>query len=140
MADKPKAIKVYLIDPYKRTVTEHLYDASLESIYQAIGNGCSCFQDIAIDFTHHLFVDEEANMKDLGIESDCCFKIQGKPHVFRGRGLIIGINRNGNDCDPTLSRQFVEGQVIWPFVKLSGNGSPDQETYEFPEWKENSDA
>ncbi len=100
-------MKVFLIDPFTRTITEVDHDDSLESIYRL--TQCECFTTFRLNEKHYLLLDDEGLLKDL--EQQAFFQVHGVP--LAGRALCTGIDFEGNTISPSITLEELTAQIHW---------------------------
>jgi hypothetical protein len=85
-------MKACLIDSITEEVSEINLKEGVDSIYQAIGQGCERFQGVKLADTHRdgkcmLYVDDDARTKPYGTVKGT-FTVSGVRAEFWGPGLI----------------------------------------------------
>lgn len=91
-------MKAILIDSTTATISEVEHDGSLDSLYKLIG----CEQ---IEATYPfktrdcVYIDEEGGLKPNRLG----FVVKGFHSPFRGRGLVVGTDREGNTVAPKVT-------------------------------------
>ncbi|MBF3577472.1 hypothetical protein ISF62_18305 [Burkholderia pseudomallei] len=107
-------MKVYLIDPYARTVSEGELAALneldlLRSIYALLK--CETIEAVrplnsGVDI---MYVDEDG----LAGEQQAFFFCRLFPQVIAGRALWIGTTPDGGNCSPEMTLEYVRDHVVW---------------------------
>jgi hypothetical protein len=142
---KEETMRAILIDPKERTVTEvelqHADDEELEldELYkvlhcQRIASGAHLGGTIEKGFDHLLISDDPIDERDqllLTLDGRECFwfqvDIDREPpmsYQLAGRGLAVGVDRQGGRCDVRISVHDLARRVTFftAFNPLSGSG------------------
>jgi hypothetical protein len=110
---KPKSIKVILICPMTKTITEQFIDGSLESIYNLIG--CDLFEVVNIDGFTDVYVDEEGAINN----TKSGFVLNGINTTLFGRGMVVGTpDKKGNMTSTNLNPEGVKKMISHWFVMI----------------------
>ncbi len=120
------SVKAILIDPVKQQVSEVQVTRDdsgtfLSSIYEHLGNGTQLFEDVCIiahdrknKVTDRLAVDEEGLYHDM-IGG---FHLKTGPYpILVGRGLIVGVDANGETTDCVTLLEIVQSAVVWNSIE-----------------------
>lgn len=106
----------YLIDPSTKTVTQVPYNGDYKEISAAIG--CEIFDIVRIDDKNTIFVDDEGLINGTSF-SVGMFRFDGDhPAELAGRGLVLGIDEEGESVSPTWSIEDISRQVSFLGGKL----------------------
>lgn len=89
--------------------------SSLQSMYNLIG--CECVTCFGIDFNHDVWVDDEG-LLNLNPITSKFFLYKGYPQPIAGNGLILGVDREGDTCDTTLTLSEIAEKIT--FMDLRG--------------------
>jgi len=99
-------VRGILIDPTARSVTEIQYSGDYKQIYTLCD--FDLFECAQIDEEHTLFIDEEGLLKN---NSDF-FRILGDPpRSFAGKGLVLGLNYEGESVGSQLTVDDIKERV-----------------------------
>lgn len=104
-----RAIK---IDVVEKRIYEVEIDGSLKSMQQAVG--CSTITGIRLGPSDYLWIDDEGLLKK---EKLGAFKIDYYPDALSGHGLLLGVNRAGENVDTHYSIE--EATDDFHFVDIS---------------------
>lgn len=99
--------RAYLIDPEAETITEFEY-SGLESIYTAL----QCDTVYAATFNENrdsVFIDDEGLLKN----PTRFFCIEGYPQPLAGRGLVCGLDGEGETVEPTVGLEWLKAHVCY---------------------------
>lgn len=99
----------YLIDPGAQEVREVEYNGDYKHIYRLID--CQCFDVVRVN--NHgdgIFLDDEGYITN-GIKST--FMWLGINHVLVGKGLLLGVDNQGESVSPRMSLEAVRNSVVW---------------------------
>jgi len=111
-------MKAYLINPFKRTITEVEHTGGINSIYSLID--CTIFD--AVGFSPNgdtVFVDDEG----LYASQRALFTISGYPQPLVNKGLVLGCNENGDTTEPKTTMEWLEANVTFPnYAKIPAGG------------------
>lgn len=103
-------MKVYVIDPFKREVTEQEHDGSLESLYKL--THCDCVDLVRInEFEDGIFLDDEGLLMDLEHQAFFAYTHYGDP--LAGYGVVAGCDEEGETVSPHISLDEVKANVRW---------------------------
>lgn len=97
-----KKLRAIKIDVSKKTITEISIERNLESYYKEIG--CSLIEFVTINKANDLIVDEEGLYSNVNT-----FKFRG--NVIFGNALIVGINKDGNTVNTSLTVEKIKSMV-----------------------------
>ena len=105
-------MRAILIDPVKGSVSEVEYTGETENIHEWLSdtaNGLEVNTLTAVNITKHdtLFVDDEGLLK----EPRYLFEIRDYPHPLAGRGLILGLDGQGESVATELKLQDVKARL-----------------------------
>lgn len=99
-------MKVFVIDPFNKTIEEADYDGDYKSIY-ALGD----FQIFeVVTFNRHsdgVFLDEEGLFKD----DQRFFMIEGYPQPLAGKGVVLGCDDMGASTSPHVTMEWLQNNV-----------------------------
>jgi hypothetical protein len=108
---KAKTIKVILIDPLARMVTEAVVENDLSAFYRILH--CDIIEAVSsrgLVGTDHLYVDEEGLFK----QEQSFFEIagaQGGGQQIAGRALVLGLDDEGDSIDVATALATVQTRV-----------------------------
>ena len=110
-------MKAFLIDPFKRTVSEVNYSGDFEDIYLAID--CDTFTCVqASERGDTLFVDDEGLING---KEQAFFGWMGYPQPLAGKALLLGTDINGESVATTLTLDEVNESVVWlSLINMNG--------------------
>lgn len=106
-------MRAILINPEAKTVTEVEYTGDYKNIYDHIQAGC--FTVVQIDERDSIFVDDEG----LYRLPQFYFMWKGYDQPLAGRGLILGVDAEGESIGTKLPLDYVKSMVSFPDVELS---------------------
>jgi len=109
-------MRAILIDPVARTMTEVDYDGDYKSIYRLID--VDMFEVMQISDIESVFIDEEGLLKEPAPTH--YFKIGDDGHPLSGKGLVLGVNDEGDSIATQLT--IDELSTIIQFVRLTFHG------------------
>ena len=114
-------MKVYLIDPFTKTVTAVEYDGKSENIYKLID--CSLFTVSYIGAEQDaIFIDDEGLMKKPDSQEFFLFKRDdGSEQFLAGKGLVVGCDDEGETIEPSVTLDYVQLRV--EFIDNRENGA-----------------
>lgn len=119
--------KAILIDPQTRTVTMVDQEPGLQQLYDrlSIQEDRPCRDINAVGVTHvdAMYVDGEGML----FENMPMFTFVGTDQPFAGKGLIVGMDRSGEDAATTLTVEQVQPRVVWLELQTTGNLGPSGE-------------
>lgn len=111
-------IKAYLIDPFKKTFTEHeIEQGDIQDIYDLID--CRCFtvfdnKDLP---TASFYIDDEG----LWNENRAWWRIAGYPDPITGKALVVGTDDEGRSQTPHFGIDVLHRRVKWiDLLKING--------------------
>ena len=108
-----RAIK---IDVEKQEIYEFEFVGGLDAIYSAIGNNCTTFE-CPIDFAsaknmaNSLYCDEEINYRLEDVKG--AFKMEGWSYPIINNAIIVGTNKDGEDCDHDINIESLKSEIEW---------------------------
>lgn len=102
------AIKVVIIDPYKRECRDAIIEDSLESYYAEIGGGCRLIEPAYADALggECVYVDEEGLF-----QQSCGFQLAAHHSPLMGRGIVIGTDGQGSSVSTTWTADEVLANI-----------------------------
>lgn len=114
-------MQAYLIDPFAKTVTTVEYHGDFHEIYQHIG--CSAFDAAAFnDAGDAVFIDDEGLLKPRDQQAyfliDCPNHGDDICRGLAGKGLVLGVDANGDSIEPTASLDEVAAMVSFDLSGL----------------------
>ena len=98
-----------LIDPFTRTVSEIETSGKLAEIYELLG--VELITAVTVGENQSLFLDDEGLMVPKANQEYWNWKGSNQPYA--GRGLIIGLDNDGNSIDATMSSLEVAALVTF---------------------------
>lgn len=99
-----------LIDPFTRTVSEIETSGKLLEIYELLG--VDLITAVTVGEDQSLFLDDEGLMVPKANQEYWQWKGSNQPYA--GRGLILGLDANGDNVDTTMS--FWEVNLLVTFL------------------------
>ena len=96
-----------LIDPFTRTVSEVETSGKLAEIYELLG--VDLITAVTVGEDQSLFLDDEGLMVPKANQEYWQWKGSNQPYA--GRGLILGLDANGDNVDTTMSSLEVAALV-----------------------------
>lgn len=103
-------MKVFVIDPFRKEVTEQEHDGSLESMYKL--THCNCVDLVRInELDDGIFLDDEGLLGDLRQQAFFLYNNYDSP--LAGYGLVTGCDDEGETVSPRISLDEVEANVRW---------------------------
>ena len=105
----------YLINPIDRTVKEVEFDG-LDSIYKLLDCTCIDAARLAPYNGDGVYVDDEGLLKE---EPEYFFKISGYPGTLAGKGLLHGVDDDGNSTAP--KRDISEVAILFVTTWILGD-------------------
>ena len=112
-----KPCKAILIDPHSQTVQPVEWNGDYKHIYEL--TGCDCY-DVARINKHGdgVFVDDEGLFK----EEQAFFLVSGYPQPLAGKGLILGVDEEGESVEPKVTLERIADTIRWVLpVKINGD-------------------
>jgi hypothetical protein len=109
-------MRAILIDPKARSITETDYNGDYKHIYKLIECEPSPFTMVQLSARESLFLDDEGLFKG---HTDF-FMWKGYSHPLCGKGLILGIDYEGESVATKLKLDFVTKQVSWHRKQVLG--------------------
>lgn len=104
-----------LINPHEQSISNVETDGSLADIRRILG--IEWFTTIQWDQRNHLIVDDEGLLREA---PGPFFQIAGYDQPLAGRGLILGLDREGDHVDTTLGLFYMLDKVTFPKVRFVG--------------------
>jgi hypothetical protein len=99
-----------LIDPTNRSIMYVEYDGNYQSIYKLID--AQCFDVVRIDKGDTIFVDDEGLINGKGMRAG--FFVYGNyPQPLAGKGLVLGVDDEGDSVSCANSLAFFENNISW---------------------------
>jgi len=97
----------YLVDPYKKEITEITTDGGLKELYDILQ--VSCVDCAYLGNNDDVWVDDEGL---LNVTQDTCFfSFPTYKSALAGRGLILGTTPEGESTDPHESIEYYQNTV-----------------------------
>ncbi len=113
-------MKGTLIDPFARKITDIVVEPGLQAIYDAITADTFCCVTISENPTswhrNVLYLDDFGRLVDPNDQE--YFWYGDFPDPLCGRGLILGVDREGESVDCTVEAEIVALAVRWGNKKL----------------------
>lgn len=114
-------MKAFLIDPEKKEISAVEFDGHLLSLKELIHAETITAIDIysshplprnaKIPFpTNTIYIDDDAL---LHATPKHFFIIRGYPQPLAGKGLVVGMDAEGNDVEPTLTLGWLKENISW---------------------------
>lgn len=111
-------MRALLIDPFTQTVTDYDLDEGIQAIYDA--TSCDCITSVRLPdhagIDNCIFVDDEG----LYREGQEFFTLIGYPQPIAGRGLVVGIDREGDTISTSMPLPFMQAAVKFPSLRFTG--------------------
>ena len=107
-------MKAFLIDPKHRTITEVQHNDTLEDYHRLIG--CECMDSATFRRGHTVFVDDTG----FYAREQHFFAIRGYPQELSNRGLVVGIDEEGETIEPSIGLPWLKDNVSW--LEYQGEG------------------
>lgn len=104
-----RGMRALLIDPVAKTVSEIDVENDWQAIAKAIG--CSYIEAVPIGAGHVMYVDEEGLLQN---PRQPFFETTLFPQPLCGKAIILGVKRNGDETDATVSVGKIMECVRWP--------------------------
>jgi hypothetical protein len=114
-------MRAILVDPYKRQITEVDHDGTLSGIYAAIQVNTIC--SVRVNNHDILWLDDEGLLKE-GVP---VFWWGTCEHVLAGRGLVLGVDDEGETVGARIPLDTVKGDVRWTDDETTGRLEPSVE-------------
>lgn len=108
-----KTINCLLIDPTNKTLEPYILAS--EAIANVIG--CQWIEGVRVNNTNMCYVDEEGL---LSPSPGPFFSLNGGATIIHGKGLVVGVNEEGDNVDCSISRDALWARLTWPNVKFVG--------------------
>ena len=99
-----------LIDPFTRSISEVETSGKLAEIYELLG--VDLITAVSLNENQSLFLDDEGLM--VLKENQEYWNWKGSNQPYAGRGLILGLDANGDNVDTTMS--FWEVAMLVTFL------------------------
>jgi len=110
-------MKAYLIDPFKREITEVDHAGGIDSIYKLIE--ARMFDAVRFNDDDCVFVDDEG----LYAERRALFTIHGYPQPLVNKGLVLGTDNHGESISPSVSLDWLKANVTFlDFARIPAGG------------------
>jgi hypothetical protein len=114
-------MRAILIDPVRHTFTLVKHEGDYRQIYKRLsdpkhGLKVTTFDAVRVDERNTVFVDDEGLTKNPRY----FFKLKDYAQPLAGRGLVLGVNRDGESCSTSLTLTHIKKLVR--FVQLSVQG------------------
>jgi hypothetical protein len=122
-----KTIPCWLIDSEKREIRPHVYNGDYKTIHSAIGCDTFTVATFCPDTGDCAFVDDEGLLKSPVL----FFSINGFPQPLAGKGLVLGIDDEGDGVAPTIDLERLTRNVR--FYELFGRDAKTRKIIAF-EW------
>jgi hypothetical protein len=103
-------MKAFLIDPFKREITEVETDGSLESMYALLQ--VQMVESVYMDNEDCIYVDEEGLLGNL-LEQGWFAIPDFKEDPLAGRGLVLGTDAEGYNKDAVVTLEEIRRRVVW---------------------------
>jgi len=100
-------MKVFVINPVERTITEAEYSGVYTEIYTL--GGFDCFSVVNISDGDGIFVDDEGLLKS----GQSFFGVTGYPQPLAGCGVVIGTDMDGDSVEPTVTLEWLRSNVVF---------------------------
>ena len=100
-------MKAYLINPIDEIVTEVEYNGDYKQIQMHIG--ADLFTVVYIGNSDDMYVDDEGLLK----ETNHMFKYKGVDAPLCGKGLVLGVDEEGDSTAPTITLQELQKNVTF---------------------------
>jgi hypothetical protein len=107
-------MKALLIDPFTKTVTETEVAEGLDAIYKAID--ADGFDVIYINSDNCIFVDEYGLSR-----KDRLFRLNTYHQPLAGKGLVLGVNAEGDSCDTSIDWEAMKRAITFPDLQYAGS-------------------
>lgn len=98
-----------LIDPFTKTVEEIETSGKLAEIYELLG--VEIVTAVSIDEENSLFLDDEGLMVPKGDQE--YWQLRGANQPYAGKGLILGLDEEGENVDATIELLEVAMRVVF---------------------------
>jgi len=113
MTDTPNKapVRAYLIDPANRSIEEVTLTqkpSALAELYKLLD--CSTITAVTLDDKETVYCDDEGLLKGPVYQF---FSFKGFDEPIAGKGLVIGIDRDGNDASPTQSLENIRQRLLF---------------------------
>ena len=100
-------MKAFLIDPEKKKVSIVDYDGDYTNIQKMIE--AKYFTTVRINSDHDtVFVDDEGLYTDKA-----SFMLKSYPTPLKGKGLVLGVDDEGDSIEPVMSYETLKSMIIW---------------------------
>lgn len=114
-----KMIRGIVIDPWSKKVHAVIQRGwGLSEMYAALSHEKNAVEDInSVSLGRiYLWVDGEGQLKpDIP-----CWKLNGYPQPLAGKGLLLGIDEAGENCQCNLDVTHVKSMITWTTLSTSG--------------------
>lgn len=105
-------MRAILIDPFTETISEVEYDGIYRSIYRLLSHPeqpVDTFTVVRISAEDTIFVDDNGLLN----EPTHFFEYYGYPQPLAGKGLILGVDDEGESIATMLDVDYVRAMVTW---------------------------
>ena len=113
LKSKPSLVRGILIDPEAKTITEVEHDPrKFTQIYELLTTSLhkvETFDIVQLTPANALYVDDDGLSKTPQV----FFRVEGYPQPLAGRGLILGVDPEGNTVGATLPLDVVKARVTF---------------------------
>jgi hypothetical protein len=113
-------MKAILIDPVAKTVTEVENDGTLKDWYKLLDCDTVEVATYLNEQNDSILVDENG-FAAISLDSKF-FSVKGGHQPFAGRGLVVGVDDNGETISPTITveevKALVSFQNYWDMKKM----------------------
>lgn len=109
-------MRAYLVDPYTETVVEITYNGDYKTIYDHIDCDCFCVAGLNKE-GDGVYVDDEGLLTMS--ERTKFFVTTLYPQALAGKGLVLGVDEEGNSTSPVISLEDFKKTVrFMTYAKL----------------------
>lgn len=123
-----KTVKSILICPHTHTVTLIDRPQDLRGIYQALSHGdfkVDTIDAVRLENGDAIYIDDEGAL--YGGNPTWCMDYA--PHLkLAGRGLLTGVDREGDDADPKTTLDEIKRHVLFLDMVTTGDFAPMTES------------
>lgn len=117
-------MRAFLIDPYESEITEVVFSGKYTHIYELIGQ--DCFDTVRINREGDVvYVD------DMGLSrpDQRFFRLDSYPQPLAGKGLVLGVDYDGDSVAPKISLSELKRIVSWvrPDLRFVGEQTTEGE-------------
>ena len=122
-----KTVKSILICPYTNTISLIQREQSLQTIYKTLSYGdfkVDTIDAVRFESSDAIYVDDAGAM--VSGNPTWCFSFA--PHLkLAGRGLLTGVDAEGDDADCKTSLEYVRNHLIFLDMVTTGDFGPTVE-------------